>query len=321
MALIKCKECGCLVSDKADCCSNCGTPVDLSLGKTIEENGIVQIKNPIIQECNDDGKQDRKEEIVSKSKKNLSGIWIMTCIILVILCVLFSGYFYYQNIYLPEKIDKEAPRYYTFSNMTNIRSSKMSGADYNKIASIPYGSELITYAYDEDWSFVKCGDKKGFISSDLLLNRHDFYILNSIWGDNESKECIFTTKCRLALLRYFIEKQYIGNISSDLLISIAPDFQKTFNNQWQVFCRNKNQKPNAVFYPRLYDKYSKYTDFVVIIKNIQTFERKVLMFYFDENELPHLYYETEAPKDGYILDVFYTIDSYGKKRINIRYSD
>ena len=118
----------------------------------------------------------------------------MTGILLIVLSLSVGGYFYYKNVYLPKKIDKEAPRFYTFSHLTNMRSSQMAGVDYNKIASLPYGSELITYSHGSEWSSVKNGDKKGFISSNLLLNSQLYFnILFSIW------QCIKT----YTLFRHF----------------------------------------------------------------------------------------------------------------------
>lgn len=65
--------------------------------------------------------------------------------------------------------------------MTNLRSSKSSGAEYNKIGSLPFGSELITYSHDSDWSDVKdATGKRGFIASNYIVDKSDFNRLNSI---------------------------------------------------------------------------------------------------------------------------------------------
>jgi len=123
---------------------------------------------------------------------------------LAIVALTVFGMFYYFNIYMPAKIDREAPRYYTFADNVFLRSSKEAGVDYNKIATLSYGSELITYEHYSDWSTVKDKDgNKGYMSSDYLLSKDDFTMLNGIWGDTESKQCINTAKCRLALLNYY----------------------------------------------------------------------------------------------------------------------
>lgn len=270
---------------------------------------------------NMDEKSMVSEPLSKSSKKGIHYTWVVTGLLLIVVSLSVGGYFYYKNVYLPAKIDKEAPRYYTFSHLTNMRSSQIVGVDYNKIASLPYGSEVITYSYGTEWSSVKNEDKKGFISSNLLMNKEDFYVLNSIWGDNDSRECIVTSKCRIALLNYFKDKNYIGKISSELLNEIKPGFVISVDNQWQVFCRNKNMKPNTVFYPRLFDKYSKFTDFAVLIKNIQTEDRKVLIFTFSEDETPSLFYESNAPKKGYIKNIRVVKDYFGEEFIKVEYTD
>lgn len=230
----------------------------------------------------------------TSNKKTLSLIFVLSAIALIIF-----GIFYYNNIYLPAKIDKEAPRYYTFADKTVLRSTKEAGVDYSKIASLNYGSELITYSHDiNGWSEVKdASGNKGYISSDYLLGKADFTILNDIFGDQESKQCINTSKCRLALLNYYKINNLIEN--------------------WKVFCRPKDTKPNTVLYPRIYTKNSKFTDFAVIIKNTQTGERKILIFGFNDDETLAWTKDGNAPNEGYIKNIY--LNRQGL--INVDYSN
>jgi hypothetical protein len=228
-------------------------------------------------------------------KDNKKSIGLIITLLAVALIVF--GVFYYFNIYLPEKIDREAPRYYTYADITNLRSSKIAGADYNKKASLNYGSELITYHHDSEWSEVKdAAGNKGFIASSLLLSESDFVILNNIFGDPESKQNINTVKCRTAILNYYKEN--------------------SLGSEWKVFCRPKETKPNAVFYPRLY-KNSKFTDFAVIIKNTLTNKRKILIFGFNEDESVAWQTSGDAPGEGYIKSIIR--DNSGQ--IYVDYSD
>lgn len=246
--------------------------------------------------------------------------------IIVLLAVLLcgtGGYLYYNNVYLPEKIDREAPRYYTMANAVVLRSSKSAGADYNKIGSLPYGTEFITYEHDSEWSHVKVNPanasenkQEGYVASQFLLGKSDFFLLNSIFGDQDSKENVSTTKCRMAVLDYFKSHDYIGKIDEQLRVEAGISATPDYDNQWQIFCRPKDVKPNNVLFKRLYNKNSRFTDFAVIIKNINSGERKLLYFYFDDDETPHLWDEQDAPEEGYIgeivltrygdLNVFYT---------------
>ena len=257
-----------------------------------------------------------------KSNSTLIGIIVLLA---VIICGV-GGYFYYDNVYLPEKIDREAPRYYSMANVIVLRSSRSAGADFNKVASLPYGTELITYEYDSEWAKVKvnsqAGEKQeGYVASPYILNKTDFFIMNSIFGNQDSKETIITTKCRIALLNYFKEKQYIGKIDEQMRIDAGISTSPNSTNQWQVFTKPEDAKPNSVFFKRLYNKSSQFTDFAVIITNSVSGERKLLYFYFDEDETPHLLTEQDAPSQGYIVDITYEYDFYSASKVlNVEYS-
>lgn len=217
-----------------------------------------------------------------KSDKNML---VLILVLSAVILVTF-GIFYYYNIFLPAKIDREAPRYYTFADKTVLRSTKEAGAEYNRIASLNYGSELITYSHDiQGWSEVKDAlGNEGFISSVFLLNKFDFAILNGLFGDVESKQCINTSKCRYALLNYYKTN--------------------SLNEKWKVFSRAKDIKPNSVFYKRIYDINSKFTDFAVLIKNTQTGERKIVVFGFNEDESVAWTKDGNAPPEGYIKNIY-----------------
>lgn len=231
------------------------------------------------------------------------------------LIVIVFGLFYYFNVYLPAERDRKAPRYYPFATNVFLRSSPVAGIEANKITTVPYGEELIVYDYvNAGWSEVKFNGQEGYIHSDYILGKSDFLILNSIFGDAESKELIITAKCRTALLDYFKENEYIGNISDQVLNEILPSFKKDATNQWQVFALNKNVKINSVFFKRIYDTKSKFTDFAVLITNIQTSERKVLIFSFNNDETPFLIFEDDAPSKGYIKDIVTYTPAYSTHR-------
>ena len=257
-----------------------------------------------------------------KSNGTLIGIIVLLALII---CGV-GGYFYYDNVYLPEKIDREAPRYYSMANVIVLRSSRSAETDFNKVASLPYGTELITYEIDSEWARVKVnsqnGDKQeGFVASSYILNKADFFLMNSIFGNQNSKETISTTKCRTALLNYFKKRQYIGNIDNQMRVEVGISIVPNAENQWQVFTKPKDAKPNSVFFKRLFNKSSKFTDFAVIIKNSVSGIRKLLYFYFDENESPHLLTEQDAPSQGDIVDISYEYDFYSASKVlNVDYS-
>lgn len=317
MELKKCPYCSKNTLSIAKVCKYCGNSLEEQLETSLEKSNVEDITTKELESKSTETKVSPAK--VETQPKNNSTKIILIVVLSVVSLIVFGSIYYYK-VYLPAKIDREAARCFSFINL-NFRSSKDAGGDYNKIGSIPYGAELITYEHDSEWSYVKYKEKggeskKGYVSSEFVLNKEDFIRLNSIFGDMESKDCISTAKCRLAILNYFKEKNYIGKISSDILTDILPSFTPSVNNQWQIFCRDFKLKPNNVFYPQLYNKNSKFTDFAVIIKNINTGERRLLLFYFEDNETPHLYYEEPVYGDSYIVNILAKYD-YNTERYYI----
>ena len=212
------------------------------------------------------------------------------------LILVVGGFIGYKFIYKPWDFERKAERCYTFVASTFLRSSPQAGVDYNILRKLPYGAELIIYRKNPDWSEVKWKtaqskeSAKGYISSDFILTKDDFEVLNSIWGDNESKETISTSKCRIALLNYFKANGYSGS--------------------WKVFSKPKEIKPNTVYYEKVTNRNSKFTDFGVIIRNTVTNERKCLLFSFEDDETAHLVYEEAAPANGDILSIRFAFSTY-----------
>ena len=319
----KCPSCSAELDADSVFCTECGTRLERVPTSvpppTLASTQSTSLQQPVIQQTTAVGESsseltsDEQEETMSKTTL------IAIIIAVAVLLIGVGGYLYYYKVYLPEKIDSEAPRYYTIANAVVLRSSKSSGADYNKIGSLPYGTELITYEQDGEWSKVKVNapnaegkKQEGYVASSLTLNKADFFLLNSVFGDTDSKEIVSTTKCRTAVLNYFNENSYIGKIDEQLRMEAGITTNPNDENQWQIFCRPKEMKPNNVFFKRLYDKSSHFTDFAVIIKNISTGQRKLLYFYFDDDETPHFLAEQEAPEEGYIKNIIITGDGYLK---------
>lgn len=290
-----CMHCGASMNPKENAQENEKEKINIDDIKKTNKELKAKLDSKLKEEKLKTEKVKRKTEVPSvtkplpkKEEKKKTGLIIT----LVGIALVVFGVFYYFNIFIPAKIDREAPRYYTFADKLNLRYSKQSGVDYNLVTSLNYGSELITYDYSSGgWSKVKDGNgHKGYVSSDYLLDKKDFTILNSIFGDTDSKDCINTAKCRLALLNYF-KKNNLGD-------------------DWAVYCRPKNMKPNAVYYKRIVDKNSKFTDFAVIIKNKKSGLRKLLLFGFQDDESVAWSRDLDAPYKGYIEKIKYRGGSF-----------
>lgn len=198
----------------------------------------------------------------SGSGKSSTGLVVGLCLLAVLLVGGALAYFLW---YVPYAKDRDAERTYVYATNLFLRSEKLAGVEYNVTGKLPYGTELITYTRDAEWAEVKAGDKKGFVAAPYLMTRADFDLLDSAWGDAESREHIVTTKCRLAILDFYKSKSLTGG-----------------KGGWQVYSMGRDVKPNTVFYPRAYRKDSKYTDFFFIVHNNTTGDRMMAGYSFDD---------------------------------------
>ena len=335
MAFIFCPNCGKRIPDTALKCPHCGEPVVLPEGwtefkesssvmpqnKLAQQSGAMsaahnnsvnicaQSSNPVEQHATEIKVEHQVEKKRKKSRKML---WVgLAALALILLGGGIGSYFYYNNVYLPEKIDREALRTYPMVDVT-LRSSKMTGGDFNKVTSIPYGAELITYNDDGEWAEVKYvtpnpNDKplKGYVASAYLLSKSDFYLLNSIFGDDDTREVLASSKVRRGVLNYFKEHKFAGPMSHDLEANL--DFSPV--EHWQARFHHGQTKPNEVLFKRVYNPNSKFTDMALIIENIESGAREFLYFTYDDDETPHLRGSFDIPAgDIFIND--YRMEGY-----------
>lgn len=217
-------------------------------------------------------------------RKSNSALIISLVVVVLLLAGSALTYFLW---YVPYAKDRDALRTYVIANNLFLRSSQVAGVEYNVLNKVPYGAELITYEIMHDWAKVKVNGQEGYVSSPYVINSEDFLLLNGAWGDVDSKECIESTKCRLAILDFYKANRYASGA-----------------NGWQIYTRMQGQKPNTVFYPRLYDKNSKFTDFVFILKNNQGGNRMMVGYSFeDETEKPIFRFSVGIPENGYIENI------------------
>lgn len=205
-------------------------------------------------------KEQKKPSLPSPVMNKKWGKWVLVAFAVVLLGGLPAYLFWYK----PYAIDRDAPRYFTFSNL-NLRSSRIADVKHNFLKLLPYGSELITYSIDADWASVKVNGQKGFVASNLIISSDDFELLNSVWGNTDAQECIGTAKCRLAVLDYYKR------------------FQMEGATEWQIYTRKKEDQANTVFYKKLYNSNNKFTDFTFIVMNNRTNERELVIYSFDDN--------------------------------------
>lgn len=224
---------------------------------------------------------------------------IITAILLFVIVGGGVGYFF---VIAPWWRDKCAERYYTYVDGGTLRSSPIQGIDGNKLAKIEYGSELITYEKGTEWYKVKLGDNEGYVAASLIMDSANFYLLNSIFANADSRNAVVTGRCRKALLDYYKRNNYIGQMDDAVQQQVYGSIQ--FSKEvWQVFSKSDKVKPNAVFYPKISHPGGSSTDFAVVIRNVKTRERKFLLFAFLDNDSTTLLCEQPAPADGDITSV------------------
>lgn len=254
-------------------------------------------QNRWTQESNSSGQANNQ-----KTKKNETDDtkgWGCGCLILlaILVGILWAGYQFWYKDY---KRDKDAPRTYVFADNLFMRSTAVADVEYNRLGTIPYGSELITYSEENGWAYVKANGETGYVSKDFILNAHDFQLLNGVWGNNDAKEVVATSKCRLAVLDYLKS----GNL-------------KTGSTGWQIFTKQKEMKPNSVLFPKLNNGYDNFTEFAFIIKNNENGLRKLVLYSFKEDESPVFVYSEDAPEQGDIKSISYNRWS---NKYNVTYS-
>lgn len=239
------------------------------------------------------------EGSIIEKNGNKSKAPLIISVVLVVL--LIAGALTFYLWYIPYAKNRDAMRTYVLATNLFLRSEKLAGVEYNVIGKLPYGTELITYTKDSQWAEVKANGKTGYVSSDYLLTREDFDLLNGIWGDIEAKEYVPSAKCRQALLDFYKRNLYQAG-----------------KDGWQIFCPGKDVRPNTIAYPRLYFEGSKYTDFIFILMNNQTAERMLVGYSFNDlTEAPIFRFSTSISSRGYLSSV-----SLGRdKSIRVKFSD
>lgn len=201
--------------------------------------------------------------------------------------LLIVGTILYFTIYKPHTEDKDVVRTYVGATSVLLRSSQTANTKDNILKQITYGSEVITYEKGKEWSHVKVDGIEGYIASSYLLNSSDYNLLNSIWGNENAPKSINAFRCRMALLDFYRQNEMTGGTVG-----------------WQIYTKGTDGLPDAVTYPRLYNKDGKFANFFFIVKNNTTAQRILVGYSFkDETEQPIYRFMINVPEEGYIKKV------------------
>jgi hypothetical protein len=125
---------------------------------------------------------------------------------------LISVYLFWGKDYIR---DLNAKRMYSIASSLKLRSDAYDGSDYNVIGNILFGSELLVYedenSFGADWVNCKYDNKNGYASSKYILDKPNFFLLESIYANSETKELVGQTRYKKA--RALLNEQKFSNIN------------------------------------------------------------------------------------------------------------
>ncbi len=235
-----------------------------------------------------------------KDGKRNSGSWIVVVVLAVILAAGIFGYTILSGD------DADAERSYAIVDVP-IRSSKMEIGEGNVVGTVPYGASLITYENDGEWVRVKyepvngSRSMKGFVPERYLLNRADFFRLQSIFGTADASEAVPEAHHRRALVNYFTAHGLIGRITDEGIAAGLPE--PSGDNQWQLKVRNTAVSGSEVFFGRVFDPASDYEDMAVILRPLGGGPNRLVYFTFDNDATPVFRFEREVGSHNIINSV------------------
>lgn len=217
--------------------------------------------------------------------------------------------------------------YYNISSSANIRSTPNKSSTGNAIAELKYGevfksSKSVSDGSGTIWYKSNSWFTDEYVSSKLMVNEKDFYLLESIFGDEITKNTILTFKPRKALIDYYKrqdpEYKFFGKID-DITYKKVYGKPKDFTGEWQVFCYDfVDRVPNSIIYPRAFNSKSNFTDFGFIVTNVSANIKRFVLYTFDDiTEEP--IYVGEADATGHNLVI--GVKVRGNGTLDVNYAD
>ncbi|MCF6365029.1 MAG: hypothetical protein L3J35_02395 [Bacteroidales bacterium] len=158
------------------------------------------------------------------------------------------------------------------SEELNIRSDKDKNAYV--IGHYPFGTEVQVYeVLDNNWAEVSVGEKKGYMSFEYLVLPETFYTIEGMFGNENAKKLIASTKYRKAISSYLKKNGFTSKIPKDERARLyGKDDQKEV---WQIFAEPGKSMYNSFCYGD-YNADNK-KDAAFIITNINTGNRKLIV--------------------------------------------
>ena len=229
----------------------------------------------------------RSKRKSSKEKKKLALIY---SIIGSILILSIAGIFAYNKYYVPYKRDKEAARKYIIANTYKLRASRfLNDNDLNIVKSFKYGQEVLVYNEDSEWAEVKIIDKyanneyTGFFGfpKRYLGNKKEFYEIDGIYGNEESRKLITGSYSKTAIINYLHSNNLMTNVPNNIQLELYKKIKG--DPVWQVYGFPKDSKYNTVVSAKLAGG-DNLCLAVILSKKTNKSNRKLLIFSFDKED-------------------------------------
>jgi len=220
---------------------------------------------------------NNKSEKDSKKKRNIKSKAIFVSGILFgIIPFLFIVYLLLGPVIKVIQKDLSAEKMMVISEELNIRSDKEKNSYV--IGRYPYGTEVNVYeVFDNNWAEVSIGEKKGYMSFEYLVLPETYYIIDGMYGNDNAKELIASTKYRIAISTYLKENNFTSKIPNTEREKLyGKDDQKEV---WQIFAESRKSEFNTFCYGDFNG--DKKNDAAFIITNIKTGARKLIVLNID----------------------------------------
>jgi hypothetical protein len=186
-----------------------------------------------------------------------------------------------------------APKYpplYVFAESVSLRVAPTTKSE--RIGTLEYGTKVFpvkespVFDIEEEaqWYPVKANGSKGYVHNDLLLSERDFQLLEGVLSEPGVKALVQKTSYRRAVI------DYMNSRGLDYTL-------------WKIVPNTDRGTATSVYLGKVLDRRSKIVDFAILLDNVETGERKFLLFSFDSDEKPFLVEEQVAPSRGFISSV------------------
>ncbi len=228
-------------------------------------------------------KKSKKNKVKKKSIK--SKAVFVSGVLFGIIPFLFIVYLLLGPLVKVIKKDFSAETMMVISDELNIRSDKEK--DAYVIGSYPFGTEVKVYeVYDNNWAEVSIGKKKGYMSFEYLVLPEIFYTIEGMFGNDNAKKLIASTKYRKAISNYLKKTGFTSKIPKDEREKLyGKDDDKEV---WQIFAESRKSQFNTFCYGDY--NADKKRDAAFVITNIKTGNRKLIVLNI-ETEISEKYGE------------------------------